>query len=373
MSNVSVSPIIGKPTVPSAASTGAPPLPRRAILPGEFEFHEAVTIGCAQLIRNFPQVFVNIIRAIHRHIRVMCLVNAQDEVLGKILLTAANIPKEAVEFIRLPSVSMWARDWSPISGFDEEGKRRFLAFELRHLRTSAHSGILPELSRRFGSPILNVPLTHEGGNILSNGDGVCLTSTTIFLKNTERAYDTRRIAEILGEFFGIGQWAYLDSLSGEPTGHVDLFCVFLSKDLVVVGEYDPAVDAINASILDRAAEILSSIQTSSGPMRVARIPMPPAVDGHYRSYTNVLFANQALIVPLFPEIDDKLDRQAMAIYKGLLPDREIIGIDISELSSLGGGLHCLSSNIVPAHRGDKETTPENGTFQCVESAGMRTA
>jgi agmatine deiminase len=312
---------------------------------GEFENQEALIVGCACLIRNLPQVFINLIRALHGRIRVICLVNQEDEVLGEVLLAAAGLPRDAAEFTRLPSVSMWARDWCPISALDGNGRRSLLALELRHLRTAANDGAEPELSRIFGAPVVKVPLTLEGGNILCNGDGICLTSTTIFPKNASRQLDHQQLGGVLATYFGATQWAYLDPLSGETTGHIDLFCCFLAKDLVVVGEYPASVDPINAAILDRAAEILSGLKTSAGPMRVVRIPMPPPIDGRYRSYTNVAFANSALLVPLYPGIDDSLDRRALSIYRELMPDREVIGIDIMEMSTLGGGLHCMTSNV----------------------------
>ncbi len=384
MSTKPASPPSGVPDLPPApeirAAREADPSSSvdTATVPGEFEYHEAVTIGCAQLIRNFPQVFVNLVRAIHRHVRVICLVNEADEMLGRVLLAAGDLGPDAVEFLRLPSVSMWARDWSPLSGFDAEGNRRFLGFELRHLRTSSDTGVRPELERLFGSPVVDVPLTHEGGNILCNGDGLCLTSTTVLLKNAGRQYDAMRIAEVFREFFGARQWAYLDPLSGEPTGHVDLFCTFVDVDKVVVGEFDPKVDDINASLLNRAAEILSSVTTSRGPLQVFRVPMPNASDGKYRSYTNLLFANGAVVVPLFPDIDDRMDREALAVFKELLPDRDVIGLDISELSILGGGVHCLTANVVPATRsleeaGIPEPEPIDESVQPVESAGLMTA
>jgi agmatine deiminase len=314
-------------------------------VPAEFEPQEAVVIGCAGVIRNMPQVFVSMVRALYGRVRVVCLVNQDDEVLGGVLLAAAGLPRHAAEFARLPSVSMWARDWCPIPAVDATGQRSLLALELRHLRTSANEEAEPELARLFSSPVIKVPLSLEGGNILSNGDGLCLTSTTIFPKNAVRNLDHKQLGSVLAKSFGATQWAYLDALSGEATGHIDLLCSFLAPDLVVVGQYSASVDPINAVILDRAAEILSTLKTSLGPMRVVRIPMPPPIDGRYRSYTNLAFANSALLVPLYPGIDDHLDRRAVGLYRELLPDREIVGIDIMEMSTLGGGLHCMTWNV----------------------------
>jgi len=342
---------------------------------GEFEEQEAVLIGCAQLIRNFPQVYINLVRSIYRQIRVICLVNEADESLGRVLLSAAGLPHGSVEFLRLPHISMWARDWCPISVFDREGQRRMLGFELRHLRTSADTGIRPELERLFGEPVLDVPLTHEGGNILFNGAGICLTSTTVFPKNAGRGYEGKQIGEVLATYFGATQWAYLDPLSGETTGHIDQFCVFVDANTVVVGQFDPRHDAVNAEVLDRAAAMIATLKTPQGNLRVERVPMPPPSDGKYRSYTNVLFANGVLVVPMFPELCDEYDRQALQLYRSLRPDLDVIGIDILELSTLGGGLHCLTAHVCPAAR-DRHLEPaKSGFFEplVLSAAGMRRA
>jgi agmatine deiminase len=323
-------------------------------VPGEFEPQEALVIGCAGLIRNMPQVFINLVRALAGRIRVVCLVNQEDEVLAEVLLAASGLPKGSAEVCRLTSVSMWARDWCPIPALDSTGRRALMGLELRHLRTSANESAEPELARIFNSEVIKMPLTLEGGNILCNGDGICLTSTTIFPKNAGRNLDNAQLGAVLAHHFGATQWAYLDPLSGETTGHIDLFCTFLAKDLVVVGQYPAHVDPINAAILDRAAEILSTLKTSVGPMRVVRIPMPPPSDGRYRSYTNVAFANDVLLVPMYPGIDDHLDRRALAIYRELLPNRDVIGIDIMEMSTLGGGLHCMTWNVCQAGKTSAE-------------------
>jgi agmatine deiminase len=304
-------------------------------------------------------------------------VNEVDEKLGRILLTAANIPVNTVEFIRLRSNSMWARDWCPVSGFDREGKRRFLGFQLNHLRTSAHREVQPMLSEKFQSSVVDVPLNHEGGNFICNGEGLCVTSTTVFMKNLGNNMNGKVIARILRDYAGAKQWAYLDPITGEATGHVDLFCTFVDVDKIVVGQFDPKADPVNAAELDRAAEVLSQVKTSRGPLQVFRVPMPSASDAHYRSYTNLLFANDVVVVPLFPHIDDELDRKALALFKELLPDRDVIGLDISDLSKLGGGIHCLTSNIVPATVDAVPRIPMPEPLsedqQPVESAGLTNA
>ena len=72
--------------------------------------------------------------------------------------------------------------------------------------------------------------------------------------------------------------------------------------------------------------------------------MPTNADGIFRSYTNVVFANNVLLMPSYGPDDATCDA-AKAIYQRLLPGREVQTIDASAIIAMGGALHCLSLNL----------------------------
>ena len=51
-----------------------------------------------------------------------------------------------------------------------------------------------------------------------------------------------------------------------------MFMTMVAKDLAIIGEIDPAVDPETGPRLDENAEFVASLNTSSGPMKVKRIP-----------------------------------------------------------------------------------------------------
>jgi hypothetical protein len=124
-----------------------------------------------------------------------------------------------------------------------------------------------------------------------------------------------------------------------------MFLTFVAPDRVVVAQCDPAADAENARILDRTAEALSHVRTRTGPMQVYRVPMPPAKDGVWRSYTNVIFANGVLMVPTYSGVDPAVQARALAVYRKLLPGWKVVGINADAPASQGGSLHCVSLNV----------------------------
>jgi agmatine/peptidylarginine deiminase len=153
------------------------------------------------------------------------------------------------------------------------------------------------------------------------------------------------VGYLLNRYYGFEQAIALEALAGEETAHVDLFAAFTTADTVVVGQYDPDVDRKNAELLDRNAERLGSITTSVGRLKVERIPMPTNAGGVWRSYTNVIFANGTLLVPVYNDVKDPGREQALETYARLLPGWEIKTIDATRLIRNRGALRCVSVNV----------------------------
>jgi agmatine/peptidylarginine deiminase len=198
----------------------------------------------------------------------------------------------------------------------------------------------------FDLPLVRVPLTIEGGNLLSNGEGIAVLSDKILEDNIAFGLAETTLVEIMKYLYGFKQIVMLESLYGEETGHVDMFAAFTSPDAIVVGAYDPKCDEQNAAILDRNAAKLSEVKINSNkPLRVDRIPMPPHSDNLWRTYTNVLFANGVVLVPVYPSLDHVGRQKALAVFSKLLPNWEIVGIDASRIIESNGALHCIAMNL----------------------------
>ncbi len=148
--------------------------------------------------------------------------------------------------------------------------------------------------------------------------------------------------ETLAAVLGFENLFLVPPLQGESTGHVDMFCTFLQPDLALVGSYTGGVDEANAA-QPMTSSATWGVATPPGPRR--RIPMPDHDDGVWRTYTNVIFANGVLLVPIYPDYCPDLDRQALAIYRRLLPDRRVVGIDASGLIRMNGALRCITMNL----------------------------
>jgi agmatine/peptidylarginine deiminase len=299
---------------------------------------------------------------VHDHITVYALVGFKQERddVARLLLDA-GLPGGCVTFFYLPVASMWTRDYAPLSAVDAGGGVTFLDAAYRGEGAAQDDDVPQRLGADFGVRVVDLPLTMEGGDLLSDGEGLCLTTRRLLARNQEeRGFSPERVWALLQTHGGFTDWFPLPSLSGEPTGHIDMFATVIAPRTVVIGRYDPAVDPDNARWLDWSAQQLATRPTSRGPVTVHRIPMPPHDDGIWRTYTNVVFANGVLLVPAYPDKCPELDEEARGVFARLLPDWRVVGIDAASLIRRNGALHCVTMGL-PSLPGGVPNPPPGST------------
>jgi len=312
-------------------------------MPADFEPQSAIVVGCNELLPNSPQLLLDLLGVLLGYVPVIAIVN--DEAQRMQLLTllcdwglSACLPC----FISLPVIGTWVRDYGPGFVYREDGDLLILDAQYFWQDRPDDDRMPTELAGLLRVPVRHVPWRVEGGNILSNGQGLCITTHALLHRNGVPLSEAGRIADMLHEYYGFEQCVFLRGLLSEHTGHVDMFATFLAPDLIAVGQYDPAVDPVNSDVLDENAAVLAATMTRSGPLRVVRIPMPSNRGSIWRTYTNVLFAGRRLIVPVYPPCDPERQAQAIKIFRTYLPDHEIIEINANEMIQRRGALRCAT-------------------------------
>ena len=312
----------------------------------EFEKCGALVLGFSELVQHHPKTLVDIVTALDDRIPIVGVVadeSQYNQVLAR--LKEAKAPIQNLDLVQVPAVGMWIRDYGPVFVRRQDGS--FIVLDAEYIRVDhrADDWIPRYLAGYFKLPVIDIPLRLNGGNLLSNGEGWVFTTSQVISSNAKRGFDQMEVAQILSRYYGATDWMVFKPLSGEPTGHLDMFMTLVAPNIAVVGEFDPADDPDNARQLDAVAAQLAQAQTRSGSMKVVRIPMPSHEDGKWRSYTNVILANGTLLVPIYPDASSELDEQALKIYSELLPDRRIVPIDATTLIEKNGSLHCISINV----------------------------
>ena len=322
-------------------------------LPADWEHADALLLACDELVEHHPRAFTDLVAAARGSAALVGLVaDARRARAAREVLLEAKLPPDSVRFLPVRTRTMWVRDYGPLTVLGRGGAVVLIDMEypsLQRMESRSTDDLVPvRLGRVLGLPVVSAPLRADGGNVLTNGEGLCVVSTALLADNASRGYGRRDVQRVLVDCTGCRRAVFLEPLRGERTRHVDMFVCFLAVDRAVVARCDPAVDAVNARRLDAAAARLGGLWTSRGPLKVHRVPMPRRRNGRWRTYTNVLFAGSKLLVPIYSHVEASLQREALDVYRRLLPGRTVVGVNADTLARTNGSLHCIALNVPAA-------------------------
>jgi agmatine deiminase len=136
-----------------------------------------------------------------------------------------------------------------------------------------------------------------------------------------------------------------DGIVGDDTdGHIDDITRFVNEDTVVTVVEENKSDE-NYELLQENLQLLSTMRLENGKqLNIIELPMPkPVIYDEQRlpaSYANFYIGNEHIVVPTFR--DTKNDEQALNILQSCFKERQIVGLDSTDLIWGLGSFHCLS-------------------------------
>lgn len=268
-------------------------------------------------------------------------------------LEAVGTPMDKVEFYFHPTNDAWCRDHGPAFlvkpgadipkvivdwGYNAWGDK-YPPYDL--------DDVIPSrIGHHFDIPVFHPGIVMEGGSVEFNGKGTLMTSTACLLNpNRNPQLNQEQIEDYLRKYYGVEQILWVDEgIVGDDTdGHIDDTVRFVNEDTVItVIEEDKNDD--NYALLQHNLQQLKSMRLLNGrQLNIVELPMPSAVIWEDQrlpaSYANFYIANKSVIVPTFRcDIDDR----ALQIIQSCFPDREVVGIDSTDIIWGLGSFHCLS-------------------------------
>jgi agmatine deiminase len=343
-----------------------PDLPARDgyFMPAEWEKQDGIWLAWPEDRVTFPN---RIERVRKRFIEIMTHLSKDEEVYLAVrssdvrtqvngLLRKAGVPAGRVRFHIWDYADVWFRDYGPTFVVNRNIGRiamvqwRFNAWGGKYPSLVKDGNVPYFISERLGISLFMPGVVLEGGAIDVNGTGTVLTTEQCLL-NPNRNPEPRKhdMEQYLSDFLGARHVLWLKSgLAGDDTdGHVDNVARFVSPDAVVCAFEDDERDENYTALRENYEILLGSTNEEGRPLRVIKLPMPPpfvdSVRGQKQrlaaSYTNFLIGNRVVLVPAFNHANDE---KAQAILRDVFPDREVIGVDCTDLIYGAGTLHCIS-------------------------------
>ena len=323
-------------------------------MPAEWEPHEATWIAWPHNRDDWPArfapipwVYGEIVRKLSRVERVRILVeNRLMEDMARRVLRRAGAEMEAVEFFHSITNRAWTRDYGPLFVKNRRGEVGLTAWRFNawaNYDDWQHDAVIAAwIGQQLRLPTWAPEMVLEGGAIDVNGAGLLLATEECLLSPVQArnpGMTRHQIERNLHDYLGAQRVIWLwNGIAGDDThGHVDDVARFVGPETVVAASESDRSDANYALLRENHA-----ILRAAG-LKVVKLPMPrPLIFSGERlpaSYVNFYIANRMVLVPTF---NDGNDRVALAALARVFPDREVVGINCTELVWGFGAVHCMT-------------------------------
>lgn len=283
-------------------------------------------------------------------------INVVDEAMKQFATThlqQVGTDLSKVEFYFHPTNDAWCRDHGPAFLINPSAAQKKVIVDWDY---NAWGGKYPPhdlddqiptlIGKALDLPVYYPGIIMEGGSVDFNGKGTVITSTACLLNpNRNPQLNRQQIENYLCEYYGVEQVLWVDEgIVGDDTdGHIDDTVRFVNEDTVIAVVEEDHNDE-NYELLQHNLRQLQQMRLANGKqLNIVELPMPEAV--YYEeqrlpcAYANFYIANQSVIVPTYRS---KRDDKALQIIQSCFPDREVVGIDSTEIIWGLGSFHCLS-------------------------------
>jgi agmatine deiminase len=187
----------------------------------------------------------------------------------------------------------------------------------------------------------------EGGSVHFDGEGTLLTTKQCLLHENRNPHLSQNEIELmLKQTFNAEKIVWLEEgVYGDvdTDGHVDVIAAFVKPGTVITMSTED-IDHPNYAVFAKNKAVLENAVDAKGrSLEIVEIPQPTPQLWNEQplplSYINFYIANGAVIVPIF---NDPNDEKALAIFRDVFPEREIVPVFALPIFRGGGGIHCIT-------------------------------
>ncbi|SFU56594.1 agmatine deiminase [Pustulibacterium marinum] len=329
--------------------------------PAEFYKHRATWLSWPHKEASWPGKIDTIYKPYAQFIKELTkgervCINVADETLKQFAIS--QLEKQAVDlskvdFFMNPTNDAWCRDHGPAFLINPTAEQKkvivdwgFNAWGDKYPPYDLDDVIPTRIGKELDIPVFHPGIVMEGGSVEFNGKGTLLTSTCCLLNENRNPHlNQAQIEQFLIDYYGVEHILWVgEGIVGDDTdGHIDDTVRFVNEDTVVTVVEENKSDE-NYQLLQDNLKQLKTMRLQDGKqLNIVELPMPDAVvyeDTRLpASYANFYIANKSVIVPTYR---CKNDEKALEILQQYFPDREVVGIDSTDIIWGLGSFHCLS-------------------------------
>jgi len=295
-----------------------PPAPVRQ--PAEFDPMQGV------LIRYPLGISTAIIAEMAEDVMVYCVVSLSSQTAAYNTLNNGGVNMSNVEFLIADTDTYWIRDYGPwfiFNGNNEPGITDFT-----YNRPRPDDNAIPSFcATYFGINLYSMGLTATGGNYMTDGNGISVSTELIWDENSGLTHD--EIDTLVEDYLGIETYHVVPDVNGDYIKHVDCWGKYLSSTQILIREVPPSHSQY--TLIEQAVDYFESQPSCYG----TNYEVPRVYTPNNQPYTNSLILNNKVLIPI---TGSSYDAQAIASYEAAMPGYEVLGFTGSWYST--DALHC---------------------------------
>jgi agmatine deiminase len=249
-------------------------------------------------------------------------------------------------YLIAPSDSYWTRDYGPWFIINENSEQGIVDFTYN--RPRPNDDLIPvKYATNQSIPLTTMPLETAGGNYMTDGQGIAISTTLIWEENPGLTHD--QITQMVSDYLGIDTYHVVADVNDEYIEHIDCWGKYLSPDTILIRQVPSSHSQYDE--IEAAVDYFESQTNCYGtPYTVARVYTP-----NDEPYTNSLILNNKVLVPV---TGSQWDDDALLSYQQAMPGYEVLGFTGSWEST--DALHCRAMGITDRYMLYIEHTPLAG-------------
>jgi agmatine/peptidylarginine deiminase len=261
-------------------------------------------------------------------------------------LSSNGVNMANVRYVNAATDTYWIRDYGPWYVFGGENGTQMQIADFTYNRPRPNDDAIPSaIASYLGIPVYDIPVTHTGGNIMTDGQGKAMSTELVLDENS--SLTQTQINTMFADYLGVTDYQLYEDPNNTYIDHIDCWGKLLDVDKVLIRSV-PASHAQYAAIEAVVADWQGMTSSYGTPYQIYRVYTP-----NDEPYTNSYFLNGKIFVPLMNTANDAA---ALQVYQNAMPGYEVHGYTYSTFESTDA-IHCRVNTVFDAQMVHLEHVP----------------
>lgn len=245
--------------------------------------------------------------------------------------TSNGVNLNHCDFIIAPTNSIWTRDYGPWFIFEADGDLAIV--DHVYNRPRPYDDLIPQvIGQNWGLNVYGMDLTTTGGNHMSDGLGMSMSTRLVYDENTDLT--TGQVHDTMYAYLNNDYTVEGYSESG-GIHHIDCWAKFLNPTTILVKDVPDSWYPMDSLLQVRADSLSQQISAWGRPYTIVRVYCPTGT-----AYTNSIILNDKVFVPTF---GSSYDDVALQVYSDAMPGYEVLGFTGNWLDD--DAIHCRAMGV----------------------------